>query len=239
MARTSAVDLWHARYSQLEGSVAVRLSDEESARARRAATPALGRRFALGRSMLRQVLGAHLSIRPQEVPFAYGPFGKPQIPGGPEFNLSHSGDALLLAVSDEAVGVDVQQYAAGFADLSLAHGFFDSGELSRLTVLNPSARIAGFHRSWVRKEAYLKGLGLGLFGQAPAMDCQLSPFRIADGDAGPWTVCDIQAPEGYAGALALQGEEVPRVAERQFSPASNPGRSARSEWWRPRAPSGR
>ena len=38
-----------------------------------------------------------------------GEGGKPRIAGGPEFSLSHSGERVLFALSDQKVGADIQQ----------------------------------------------------------------------------------------------------------------------------------
>ena len=40
------------------------------------------------------------------------PEGKPYLPGGPEFSLSHGGDLAVLLISDTPCGVDVMPRAA-------------------------------------------------------------------------------------------------------------------------------
>jgi len=43
------------------------------------------------------------------VPFAISSFGKPTVPGGPSFNIGHSGNEILVAFADRGrVGVDVE-----------------------------------------------------------------------------------------------------------------------------------
>ena len=58
-------------------------------------------------------IGASLLLRAAwlEPPFACGEHGKPYIPGGPHFSLTHSGTLAALAVSDTPVGLDIEKIA--------------------------------------------------------------------------------------------------------------------------------
>jgi 4'-phosphopantetheinyl transferase len=58
------------------------------------------------------LLGFYLSGAPEEIPFSYGPQGKPAIGVDSllRFNISHSGDFVLLAFTRECdIGVDIEQ----------------------------------------------------------------------------------------------------------------------------------
>jgi hypothetical protein len=55
-------------------------------------------RFLLGRGGLRWLLGTLLDCPAAELPLTEGSHGKPELRGGPQFNISHSGDLVLLAV---------------------------------------------------------------------------------------------------------------------------------------------
>ena len=75
----------------------------ESARASRFVTPVLRRRYLRSHAALRDILG---SLTRARLEFALHEKGKPYLPGAPElrFNLAHSGEMALVAVS---LGVEV------------------------------------------------------------------------------------------------------------------------------------
>jgi 4'-phosphopantetheinyl transferase len=54
---------------------------------------------------------------------------------------------------------------------------------------------AGALRRWVRKEAYLKGLGTGLGIEPATVDLSADPPG--------WRVRDVDAPDGYVAAVAV------------------------------------
>ena len=86
-------------------------------------------------------------------------YGKPEISGGEfHFSLSHSNGRVLCAVSDSAVGADIQ-YISAFHD-SVARRFFAADE--REYILSRPDRDAAFTGIWCRKESYIKALGTGL-----------------------------------------------------------------------------
>ena len=96
-------------------------------------------------------------------------FGKPFLPGGPCFNLSHSGDKVVLLVDDkQMVGVDVERIDA--APLTVAKKVFTASEQQWLW---HQAKDEAFFRLWTGKEAIMKALGLGL--QLPPESFHIHP----------------------------------------------------------------
>ena len=89
-----------------------------------------------------------------------GEGGKPRIAGGPEFSLSHSGERVLCALSDEAVGADIQQLRP--YDPALVRRFFTAEEGAWLE--EQRERDLAFSLLWSLKESYVKLLGSGIAG---------------------------------------------------------------------------
>lgn len=79
--------------------------------------------------------------------------GKPYIPNAPFFNLSHSGDFVIIAVSEKPVGIDIQEPVAPERAQKIARRFF---------TLEEQELTARFTELWTRKEAYIKFTGIGL-----------------------------------------------------------------------------
>lgn len=91
------------------------------------------------------------------------PCGKPRIAGQTDFhfNLSHSGNRVVIAYGDSPVGVDVQQMRMDTGKENLAKRFFTKEE--QIYVFEqPELSEARFYRVWTGKESYLKYLGIGL-----------------------------------------------------------------------------
>lgn len=87
--------------------------------------------------------------------------GKPFLEGLPvHFNLSHSGNFVLCALSTAPVGCDIQEMKT--ADLRLARRYFAPGEIRRLESTPPEQQAALFCRLWVLKESLGKALSCGL-----------------------------------------------------------------------------
>ena len=89
-----------------------------------------------------------------------GEGGKPRIAGGPEFSLSHSGERVLCALSDEAVGADIQQLRP--YKPALVRRFFTAEEGAWLE--EQRERDLAFSLLWSLKESYVKLLGSGIAG---------------------------------------------------------------------------
>ena len=143
--------------------------------------------------------------------------GKPVLPGGPEFSLSHSGDLVGVAVRpDGAVGLDVEQLRDVSDLAALAAHAYSPAELARC----PAPDTAAFFRTWARKEALLKATGDGL--SAPMTAITLTDGGVVerwteDEDAtpprGPMWLRDLTPDAGHPAAVAGPGAEAPEVVE--------------------------
>ena len=85
---------------------------------------------------------------------------KPALAGGPEFSLSHSGERVLCALSDEAVGADLQKLRP--YNPALVRRFFTAEEGTWLEA--QQERDLAFTLLWTLKESYVKFLGSGIAG---------------------------------------------------------------------------
>ncbi|MFJ8824008.1 4'-phosphopantetheinyl transferase family protein [Streptomyces sp. NPDC102467] len=180
---------------------------------RRAAAFAFDRhrtRYITAHVALRGILGDRLGCTPDAVRFVRQPcpgcgelHGRPAVADAPElhFSLSHGGDLALVALAPAAVGVDVEELTdpAAAEDLTTVLHPREQAELAALDDLL-DRRIA-VTRVWVRKEAYLKGIGTGL-SRAADLD-YVGTLPDSPGAPGGWSVRDVAVPEGYAAAVAL------------------------------------
>jgi len=122
-------------------------------------------RFIAAHRALRKILGAVLDRDPAQIVFRHGEHGRPALadPAGLEFNMSHSGDFALIAVSAAGplgVDVEVSREVARVADL--ARRYLHPEELRLIEAASPENRSRLFLTCWTRKEAVLKSTGVGL-----------------------------------------------------------------------------
>src|ERR1700744_3657938 len=75
-------------------------------------------RYIVSRGALRNILGKYLHVKPVDVEFGVGENKKPHVITDVtptlQYNLSHSGDMIILAVSNSAIGADVEFINPGF-----------------------------------------------------------------------------------------------------------------------------
>ncbi len=112
--------------------------------------------------LLRNVLCLKLNIPNESIAFGQNEYGKPFISNftGVHFNLSHSHDWVVCAVSDMPVGIDIEVVKP--IDLDIAKRFFSAGEYENLVSKKEHERVQSFFEYWTLKESYIKAWGRGL-----------------------------------------------------------------------------
>jgi 4'-phosphopantetheinyl transferase len=215
------VHVWRASLDQVQGQIAGLvdlLSPEEQERAKRFHFETDRQRCILARGLLRLLLGHCLGRSANQLQFEYNDFGKPILAGGlhpsVQFNLSHSGDIVLIALSrGRALGVDIERMRMDVAAKEIAARFFSADECRALATVAPAARCAAFFDCWTRKEAYLKARGDGLSLPLAQFDVSFLPgdqprllaARHDPAEVHRWTLHALDGGEGYKAALAVEG----------------------------------
>lgn len=187
------------------------LNGEELERAAKFLKPTDAEGFILGRGLLRQILADGLKTSPSALQFSRNAQGKPFLENGKlEFNVSHSRDRLLIAVTaGRAVGVDIEFRRNGISIETIAKRWFSPEEQAFLQTLgNP---MDGFFEIWAKKEAYVKALGIGIYKDLNtfAVPVGEKPFSPNIGSDNRWFFQALEIDSGYAAAVVSETPTVP------------------------------
>lgn len=114
-----------------------------------------------GMRLLAHAVRKKYGIPDGELAVAKGAHGKPYFADHPEihFNISNSGEYVVLALSPAEVGIDIQEKRV--LDLEKLGRDVFSVDAYR-AFLASTDRQDAFFREWVKKEAYVKWTGEGL-----------------------------------------------------------------------------
>jgi 4'-phosphopantetheinyl transferase len=208
------------------------LSADEQARAARFVRGRDRRRFARCRVALREILAPLLGVSPGSIRFRARGQGKPELepqsarktgfvePTALHFNVTHSGSLGLIGVCNgREIGVDVECVRPIEEADRIVESYFTPGELAAFASISSAQKPQAFMRGWTRKEAILKGLGVGLaglakhyetwFGTNDLRGCFTLTTPIAQVEG--WHLWEAAPRSGYVAALAVSSPTEPAV----------------------------
>jgi 4'-phosphopantetheinyl transferase len=140
------------------------LSFEEKNKASRFYQEKDRHRFIIGKAILKIFLARHLNIHPQTINFTYELYKKPVLKVGDQipvhFNVSHSGDYVLIAFADKPIGVDIEYIDRNLDINEIMNVAFSNAEIVFMTQQTTCMEL--FFQLWARKEALLKAASKGL-----------------------------------------------------------------------------
>jgi len=141
------------------------LSRDEQARANAFVFERDRVRYRRGRALLRALLAGYLGVAASALKIASRAHVKPRLEDHEiHFNVSHSADSHVLAISHLDVGVDVELERDVDDALELGRNVFSADENATLCAMPTGDRSNAFLLGWTRKEAFVKALGIGLGG---------------------------------------------------------------------------
>lgn len=169
----------------------------------------------LGEWLLRGLLFHYYGFEENDVDIVRNEHGKPYLSGIGQrvfFNISHSGDYLLCALSDEEVGVDIER--KGAAKTEVAERFFNPVEITEIQRLDGAEQDDLFFRYWSAKESFLKYTGKGLTRPLSSFIVSFTASGIKVSEGGgylPVCLTECRIDSGYKCFLCGGQQEEPEI----------------------------
>lgn len=180
-------------------------------------------------SILRIILSKYVQVEPNRLLFVTNAYGKPRLldelnPGNICFNLSHSHELLVVAItSDCEIGIDIE-YMRSLENLEqISSRFFSVEENRHLHRFSGFEMQKAFYTCWTRKEAFMKakgvGLALGLDRFSVSVVPEVFPIPLVlhwdPLEAPLWSLRDVYIAPEYACCVAVNGK-VDRLSHLSF-----------------------
>lgn len=177
-------------------------------------------RFLAAHLLKRHVLAKYLKGTPEAVEIELDSLGKPHVNQSGShvpihFNMTHTHDLVACAVANRRVGIDAEFLGRKLTQ-SATEMFLSDAELKLVQSLDPNHRSDTVLEMWTLKEAYLKGVGVGLqkppkkfsFHTFVPRDSSRLPFQAQFDDAEwMWEFFrEFQLFAGYVVATAVELE---------------------------------
>lgn len=186
------------------------LNKEETDRAQKYYKIEDRNRYIICRALLKFVLSMYIEMDVKQIKFDYNTNKKPYLSLHPElfFNISHSNDFGLIAVSNRPIGIDIE-YMEDNNDLihSLNHIY---NEKEIVFIENAFNKKQAFYSLWTRKEAFVKAIGTGIdedFSKIPSIDGLhiLESSLITNGKN--WKIDGFKVKYDYVAAIAYEVQQ--------------------------------
>jgi 4'-phosphopantetheinyl transferase len=182
------------------------LSPDEIARAKRFYRRADQNRYVISHGAIRAILCKYLGLPPAKLIFGERTNKKPFLisPGTSNlcYNISHSGDWVLMTVGRFESGADTEFINQEFDFNDIIHQNFSTDEVAYINSADLSER---FFMLWTRKEALIKATGIGLMENLkllPALDGVYTCSGEILQTASDWLVSSFKVAEDYRGSVA-------------------------------------
>ena len=174
------------------------MSDEKKHRVDRFRFTNDKKRTVVGEMLARVAVSKWCNIPVENISFGVGDNGKPFVMDlSIEFNISHSKDMVVCAISDAPIGIDIEKIRP--KNLKISKRFLSSDELLYIFGKLPTEEdfavsedvsvLTRFYECWTKKEAYGKCTGEGLFSQESLSDVA---FTTLTEDGYVITICSIK-----------------------------------------------
>jgi len=166
--------------------------------------------FLTRRTALRILLSRYTDIPASEVEFIAGKNKKPELRSDSDkirFNVSHSGELILIAISDTEIGVDIERIESGFNYSDILKHAFSEQEINRIDEASDNRGM--FFKLWTRKEALCKASSKGLDDELKEIPCLDGWHQINEeliGLKGSWQLKSFNVNNEYIGSIACQSE---------------------------------
>ena len=145
---------------------------------------------------IRSLISSCLINALSKEPVLYKENGKPYFANGPYFNISHSGDYVIMAIASKEVGVDIEENRP--KDMSMLLKIFNDAEAKMIK------EHEDFYYLWCAKESLIKCIGSSVshIKEVPSLPLNgLKTFKKQDYQ------CKTFIYEDHIISITLEGNE--------------------------------
>jgi 4'-phosphopantetheinyl transferase len=165
--------------------------------------------FVTGRYLTKILMAYYTNCCPENVKIIAETFGKPTTDLDLFFNLSHSGERLLLGFSNSSIGVDIEREDPRVDTESVGKSNFSETEFKILMNAPDENKISTFFEIWTKKESLIKAIGKGLSISLTNFNVTTQNGKVSwnlpsEDVYGDWYVQKFEGIEGYKSAFATQ-----------------------------------
>ena len=145
---------------------------------------------------IRSLASSYLMNKLSKEPLQFNDMGKPFYQNGPCFNVSHSGQYIVMAVSNKEVGVDIEEN--NDKDMSALIRIFNEAEAKMIK------EHADFYYLWCAKESLIKCIGSSVskIKEVPAL-----PFNGVKSFKGQDYYCKTFIEDKHIISITRMGNE--------------------------------
>lgn len=155
--------------------------------------------------LIRRAAIRKLGLRPEQLVIDRNPYGRPYLRNVRhfKFNLSHSGEYVVIALGRRPLGVDVERIDRCNQDV--AKRFFSPAEAEYLRSLPEAEQARAFTTLWTLKESYTKAEGKGLLIPFSSFGFRLEPaIQLVGGCAKRDYVFESMVLDGHCLSVCHQ-----------------------------------
>ncbi len=167
--------------------------------------------FISRRTALRILISRYTDIPASEIEFITGKNKKPELKSGSNkirFNVSHSGELILIAISNTEIGVDIERIETSFNYADILQHSFSGQEISHIEQAADKRNL--FFRLWTRKEALTKASSKGLDDELREIPCLDGWHNINEELiklSGSWQLNSFSIDHEYVGSIAYPADK--------------------------------
>jgi 4'-phosphopantetheinyl transferase len=163
-------------------------------------------RFITSHAALRFLLGKYLKLSPKKIQFVADQNKKPLLDehDNLHFNISHSGDWILIAISNFSIGIDVEKIENDFSYQEILSLNFSKKEIE--FIKNSNQPRKNFYLLWTRKESLMKATAKGIDDKLNSISALDGLNEINDriiGSENAWNISSFELDENYIGSVAF------------------------------------
>lgn len=165
-------------------------------------------RFIIYKSIIKLILATYTQLDVKDIKHDYHFNKKPYLASHPwlNFNVSHSKDYAIIAISRVKVGIDIEYMNEDKEYTDLLIDVFSTDEI--LNIKNAADQKNAFYTLWTRKEAFVKALGKGIdddFNYIPSLNGHHKIDSTILKNNKNWQVCSFHLADNYSSAICFEG----------------------------------